>query len=225
MLFHVGLPERSAASQERDVTARLLDAVADGQQELTRVAAVLHEDIGQLLTVIGLQLDVLRLDFQAADPRLPGRTQEIQALLEEAVNKVRQLSYRLNPDVVQRSGLRFALDRLVGSYRETVGASVRLMTDSQIHVPLPAAVALYQIADNALSNAIRHSQAKRIEVVLRPGAGKVFLEVKDDGCGFDLPACIRRGLGLSWMSHAAARSGLSFEIRSAPGEGTFVQAV
>jgi two-component system NarL family sensor kinase len=222
MVKNVGAP-LSAANQ---LAARLLDAVTDKQQELNHVARVLHENVGQLLTVVGLHLDVLRQDFGKDQPDLAARTSEIQQLLDQAIEDVRELTYRVNPDMVPRSGLRYALEVLVGGLRDSSGASIRLLIDSHAHLPLPVSEAMFRIVDQALANAVRHSGATHMEVVLQPAGREIRLEVKDNGCGFDVEetATAYRGLGILWMRHAAERAGVVLQIASKPGEGTIVQA-
>lgn len=204
------------------LTQRLVEELSRKQDELDSVARVLHESVGQLLTVAGLQLDVLRQEFSGQVPDLARRAGEIQQLLERAVEEVRRLSYRLNPDMVQRSGLRYAMDALVGKLRESSGATIRLLMDANVRVPSPVAVALHQISEQAIENAIRHSKATLIEVVLQRQANRTRLEVRDNGAGFDPALCFAqpKGLGLLWMKHLADRRGLDFSVESAPGAGS-----
>ena len=225
MAKNVGAPSNAPVNAAPDAVARLIDSVTEKQAELNHVARVLHEEVGQVLTVVGLHLDVLRQDYGKANPELAGRTQEIQALLERAVSEVRDLCYRINPDVVQRSGLRYALDILIGRLRDTSQATIRLLMDSHVHVPLPVAIALHQIAQQALANAVRHSGATLVEVVLQPAQAEVRLEIKDNGCGFHREQIQQAGsgLGLLWMQHAAQTAGLRLDIQTEPGQGTLVR--
>ncbi|MCZ2149060.1 MAG: histidine kinase [Bryobacterales bacterium] len=210
------------------LAARLIDALSAKQDELDRVARVLHENVGQVLTVVGLQLDVLRQDYASAGPGLAERVGEAQQLLEKAIVDVRELSYQLNPDIVPRSGLRYALDTLVGQMRESAqGATIRFLMDSHVHLPLPAAVAMYEITARSLSNAVEHSGASLIEVVLQPLPGCARLEVRDNGRGFDIEQVIKepRGLGLLWIYHTARKNGITLQVESSQGKGTTIQAV
>src|SRR5262245_58719415 len=134
----------------QEVPQRLVADLSDRQDELNYVARILHEQVGQLLTVVGLKLDLLRQEFSPRAPEIADRTGEIQDLLEGAISTVRQLSYRLNADIVQRAGVRHALDTLTGKYRELSSATIRLLMDSHVHVPQPVATAFFQIASHAL---------------------------------------------------------------------------
>jgi signal transduction histidine kinase len=218
------MPENVEAPQS--VPDRLADALGAMQEELNHVARVLHEDIGQVLTAVGLHLDLLRQDYSAKEPGVSERAVEIQNLLEKALEDVRRLSYRLNPDIVQRAGLRHALDRLIGDLRRSTGKTIRFLMDSRLHVPLPAALVLYRIADLALDNAVKHADSSLIELTIQPLAGSVRMEIRDDGKGFDAQRAVSnpRGIGLPVMRSAARRAGLDLVLRSEPGKGTTLQA-
>ncbi len=214
------------AGKPGGLPGRLVDALSRQQDEMSRVARVLHEDIGQVLTVVGLHLDVLRQDYSEKAPEIAENTKHIQKLLEKAIEDVRQLSYKLNSDIVQRSGLRYALDTLIGRLRESSTATIRLLMDSRIHLPITVATAVYEIADQAVGNAVKHSQAELIEVVLQPVQEGVRFEIRDNGVGFDTAKtkADARGIGLIWMQHIAAKAGMKFHVVSRPGKGTTIQA-
>src|SRR4051812_11366804 len=95
--------------------------------ESNRVSRILHDEVGQVLSAVGLQLDVLKLDYREKNPDITERVNEIQKMLDHAVQQVRSLSYDLNPSVVERAGLHMALDRLVGRYREKFAGSLRYL--------------------------------------------------------------------------------------------------
>jgi signal transduction histidine kinase len=213
MARNVGAPD--------GLTARLVQAVGAKQEELERVARVLHEDVGQVLTVTGLHLGILRQD----NPEIGQRIEEIQQLLERAIIDVRQLSYQLNPGMVPRSGLRYALDTLIGRMRDESGINVRLLMDSHVHVPQPVAVAMFEIAEHALRNALQHSAASKIEVVLQPALEHIRLEIRDNGKGFDADTASNIGLGFVWMDYKARQVGVALSVDSTPGAGTTVQVM
>ena len=209
---------------DRSLERLLVTLMNAHETQLAHIARLLHDDVGQVLSAVGLQLDVLRTDLKDRAPEIVGRTAEIQRLLEQAVTQVRQLSYDLYPAVVERAGLHFALDRLVGRFRETFNGSLRLLSDPSVRIPSPTAGYLYKIAEHALENAVRHAQATRIEILLRPARNAARLEVRDNGAGFDVQAARRRpgSLGLLLMERYAAQGGLEFSIHSSR-KGTVVK--
>jgi signal transduction histidine kinase len=188
---------------------------------------LLHDEVGQVLTAVGLQLDVLKLDYKAQLPEIVARIHEIQQMLDQAVTQVRALSYDLNPAVVEKAGLQSALDRLVGRYRNEFKGTLRLHYDSSVRVPLEVANAWYKIAELALENAVQHAKAGKIEVSIRPALAGTMLEVRDDGCGFsrDDAGVQTPGLGLLLIEHYATQAPIEVEVKSSPGKGTAVRCM
>src|SRR5882672_7772127 len=111
-----GLSEPAPESELR-FRAMALAALDNQQSERSKVARLLHDEVAQILTAAGLQLDILRMDLADRVPEIADRTAEIQGLLDRVVKGVRDLSYQLNPDIVERAGLQSALDRTVGRLR------------------------------------------------------------------------------------------------------------
>ena len=215
------------AEYERSLARALVTLMNAQQQECGRVAHILHDEIGQVLSVVGLQLDVMRIDFEGQAPEIIPRTAEIQKLLEKAISLVREISFELNPAVVEKAGLQFALERLIGRYRKKYSGSLRLMVDLSERLPPEIASALYKIADQAVSNAVTHSQSLHIEVLVRPSAKETVLEIRDKGIGFsvDLFKDHVSGLGLLLMQYYAAEANLQLSISSTPGKGTIVKVI
>lgn len=204
----------------------LVSAINAREQESDRISRKLHDEVGQVLSAVGLQLDALRLEFQQVAPEIATRTAEIQSMLEQAMSEVRALSYDLNPAVVERVGLQYALDRLVGRLRAGFQGTLRYNGDANVRLPLSAANAMYKIAEHAVANLIQHSNSSRAEVILKQGRDESVLEVRDHGAGFDVTdrKDARAGLGLLLMEHYANQSGIQLTITSTPGKGTTVRA-
>ncbi len=216
-----------APDQQRSLANLLVSVMNAKEQEGARVSRILHDDVGQVLSAIGLQLDLLRMDLNENVADCSHRIAEIQKVIELAVAQVRDLSYELNPSVVERTGLQFALDRLVGRYRKDFTGSIRLLFDSSVRLPLRVATAVYKIAEQALENAVRHSGATRIEVLVKPGRQGTTLEVRDNGKGFaaERELAQTKGLGLHLMRYHAAQCGLRFSVASILEQGTIVRAI
>jgi signal transduction histidine kinase len=216
-----------ATEQPRSLASLLVSVMNAREQEGARVSRILHDDVGQVLSAIGLQLDLLRMDLNENVADSFRRIAEIQKVLELAVAQVRDLSYELNPSIVERTGLQFALDRLVGRFRKGFAGSIRLLFDSSVRLPLEAATAVYKIAEQALENAVEHSGATRVEVLMKAGKQGMALEIRDDGKGFREGGEVEdaTGLGLHLMRYHAAQAGLRFSVASAPEQGTIVRAI
>ena len=216
------LPKDPAAA-ERILSATLAQVLDAHQADRARLARFLHDEIAQFLSGIGLQLDILRMDFEATSPEISARTIEIQGVLEQLVQRVRDFTNGLSPDIVERVGLGPGLDRLVGQYRRLFDGSIRLLEARTITLPAEQARVVYRIADLAMDNAVRHARASKIEIILRLSRKRPELEVRDDGCGFDVENALntRPGLGLMLMRQAADRARAELKIHSS-GTGTSV---
>ncbi len=216
-----------ATEDERSLAHLLVSVMNAREQEGARVSRILHDEVGQVLSAIGLQLDLLRMDINENVADSAKRIAEIQKVLEQSVAQVRDLSYELNPSIVERTGLQFALDRLVGRYRKTFGGKIRLLFDSSVRLPLDVATALYKIAEQALDNAVAHAGANRVELLVRPIKLGVSLEVRDNGQGFaaDQEMTGNTGLGFHLMRYHSSQAGLRFSVASSPEKGTIVKAI
>jgi PAS domain S-box-containing protein len=214
------------ASAERELRNTVLGAMKAQEYERAKLSRFLHDSVGQNLTALGLQLDLIRMDLEGVAPEACGRVVEIQKVLESIMEQVREYSYELNPSTVERAGLRPALDRLVARVRARFSGTLRLNVDPSLKVDPKIASAMYQIGQEAVENAVQHASCSAIEIALKSTRNGLALEVRDNGRGFD-PADIReggRGLGLLSMEHYAAQAGLELTITSNLNGGTLVRA-
>ena len=129
---------------------KLLAALSHHESTLATVSRQLHDDVSQVLSAVGLQLDAMRMDFRDAAPGVEQRAAEIQNMLEQAIDQLRDISNELNPSIVERAGLHFALERLSGKARKNFPGTLRLQFDSATHVPTTQAKTFYKIAECAL---------------------------------------------------------------------------
>jgi signal transduction histidine kinase len=211
---------------EQELRYTVLGALKAQEFERNMASKFLHDSVGQNLTALGLQLDLVRMDLETVSPEICGRIAQIQKLLEVMMEEVREYSYELNPSTVERAGLRSALDRLAGRIRERFTGTCRLNVDPSLKLDKKIATALYQVAQEAVENAVQHSGCSAIEIAVKSSRTVTFLEVRDNGRGFD-PADLAsgcRGLGLLSMEHYAAQAGLKLSISSNRETGTSVRA-
>jgi PAS domain S-box-containing protein len=214
----------SVAEQELRYT--VLGALKAQEFERNTVSRFLHDTVGQNLTALGLQLDLIRMDLEILSPETCGRVIEIQRILEAMMQRVREYSYELNPSTVERAGLRSALDRLTGRIRGRFTGALRVNVDPSLKIDPKIASAMYQIAQEAVENAIQHASCSAIEIAIKSTRGVTALEIRDNGKGFDTSDLLRgcRGLGLLSMEHYAAQAGLDLSITSHREMGTSVRA-
>lgn len=201
-----------------------LRTIEDSHAQSVTVSRLLHDDVAQLLSAAGLQLDILRMDSEPSCPELAGPITEIQHMLDDVVSKLRTISQSLGSINVERFGLRAGLDWLVGKHRAEFSGNLRLHYDSAVPLPPEYSRPLFRIAELALDNSVRHSRAQQIEVLLKPGSGGACLEVRDDGVGFESPEALDSpsGLGIPLMYFTARRSGFGLSITRTEGLWTSV---
>ena len=214
----------SSLGLEPSAARMLLAAINEHEAELARVARLLHDDISQVLSAVGLQLDVLRMDFRDEAPGIDERATEIQKMLEQTIAQLRDLSNELNPSIVERAGLHFALDQLVGKVRMSFPGTLRLHFEPAILVPTAIAMALYKIAECALDNAAARAGCSLIEIQLKRSRGEFVLEIHDNGDCAAASDSEAQPLGWMLMEHYASNSHLVLTTNSSPGKGTTVRA-
>jgi two-component system NarL family sensor kinase len=219
-------PETSSEA-ERRFRALALAAIENEQAERGKLARMLHDEVAQILSGAGLQLDILKMDLQDRVPEIVPRTAEIQSLLERVVRHIQHLSYELNPGIVERAGLQPGLDLLVGRFRRVFPGSLGLVYAPSVRIPVEAGVAMERIAEEAVANAVRHANCDRIRIIVKPTPYGAALQVRDNGVGFDYERERRvpRGLGLLMMDHCARNAGLGLSIQGQEGGGSMVSVV
>lgn len=194
------------------------------EREKRRIGQDLHDDLGQRLTGIELMSRVLENRLKSSSPSDSRHAAEIARLVRDAIGRTRQLARGLTPMVSSAEGLVSALEDLARSTR--LASGIECAFDARgVEGEFGDLVAthLFRIAQEAVSNATRHSGASRIEIVVRETAGDFRLMVRDNGKG--LPGADRRqgrGLGLRLMQYRAGIIGGSFLVESQPEGGVTV---
>ncbi len=203
--------------------AQMLVAAINGHEAaLARVGRLLHDEVSQVLSAVGLQLDAMRMDFRDQAPGIDSRAVEIQTMLEQAIEQLRDLSNEINPSIVERAGLQFALDRLAGKTRRTFSGALRVLCDPDARVPTPVAKAFHKIAEFALEDAGRQPDCSLIEIHLKRSQGNFVLEVQDNGT--------RKSAGgppsIDWLliDYYASQNNVLLETRPVEERGWLIRA-
>lgn len=195
--------------------------IASQEREKEQVARELHDHLGQVLTA--LRIDTVWLKNHLAGPCADAadRAEKMSALIENTIQDVRDMSYRLRPRVLDDLGLTDALESLVSDFEKRSNVSCVFRQDSIPEIDKTLATALYRIGQEAVTNAIRHADATAIIVELREDDHGLVLTVDDNGIGFD-PAknTGQAGFGLEGMMERAGLAGGWLDIASTPGRGT-----
>jgi len=196
------------------------ELIAAREEEGTRIARELHDDVGQRLALVMIGLSRLRRDHPEAA--------SLQEQTSAIAHSLRQLSHQLHPAALEHAGLAAALELTGEEVRQATGLGVRLIQEGDLAGGLPGEVALclYRVAQEALANVVRHAGARVVVLVLRRTTAGVILEITDDGRGLGAAAAAGgeagRGLGLRSATERVAAVGGTLTVANAPGRGTTV---
>jgi signal transduction histidine kinase len=216
--------DKSVAVSVQPVLAqKLFTAINEHEAILARVSRLLHDDVSQILSAVGLQLDAMRMDFREESPGLDGRAAEIQELLEQAIEQLRDISNELNPSIVERAGLQFALDRLAGKTRSRFPGTLRLHFDASLRVPTILAKTFYKMTECALETAMAAPGCSLIDIYVKRSHGEYVLEITDNGMtdGLDPDS---EALGRLLMDHYASKNHVTLKVQRTPGKGSLTRA-
>jgi signal transduction histidine kinase len=221
--------ELAAAHERARAQREMLAQVIDAQEaERARVARDLHDQIGQSLTsvLLGLRLVDGSLSSEApdlADAR--SHTDEVRALVAQALDEVRRLAFDLRPTVLDDVGLVAAVRRLAGDLAERYGMPVDVALDGlddDTRLRPEAETVVYRVVQEALTNVARHAKASRAAVELSVDGDAARATIVDDGVGFEVDDATLRSLGLAGMRERASLADGHLDIASTRGHGTTI---
>jgi two-component system sensor histidine kinase UhpB len=205
--------------RERRLSGRR--ALVAQESERRRIARELHDDVGQTLTGVVLQLDALQ---RAAPTELEGQVALVQESAREGVEKVRDIARGLRPPALDEFGLSAALTTLAAGFSEHSGVRVRHRVSRSLPPLEPEQdLAIYRVAQESLTNAARHAGATAVELALSDEDGVVVLQVRDDGCGISDSAATGDGTGLAGMRERAMLLGGRLSVEAGRRGGTEVR--
>ena len=214
---------KQAEAEIRRLSSRLLNAQ---ESERRRIAFELHDDLGQDLLVLKLQMGSIKRKMHADQIALREECELVLLALKETVEKVRNISHALSPSILEDLGMSAALRWLVNNFktRHNVEASTDIPDDINVF-SLEQQIVIFRIFQEILTNIGKHAHATEVGVDSQKKAGTVFFEVKDNGIGFDIeqvqaiPAP-ERGFGLTAIDERLKMLGGQFKVMSREGKGT-----
>ncbi len=213
-------------SQEmlRALSARL---VFLQEEERRHIARELHDELGQLLVALRLELNRVSSGDEPAQRQLRDRLGRAMMVLDETVKAVRNLSRELRPTVLDDMGLAAALDSHAREFCERTGIECELdLGEDDVDLDRDRATALFRIIQEAMTNVAQHSDAKRVVIQIGRDDDRVALTIRDDGCGIsDAQRTDPHSLGLIGMHERARNWGGSLEITGDPDNGTCIRVL
>lgn len=198
------------------------------EAERRSIARELHDEIGQTLTAVKINSQALQHSFGTFGQAVI--LEENVSLIERALQQVRNLSLDLRPSLLDDLGLVPALRWYVNRQAERAGFTAVFTADSlEAHLSPDLEIACFRVAQEALTNAVRHARAKHVLVELRQHDTELELTIRDDGVGFDVQSALGRAmhgasLGLLGMDERVSLVGGQMEVESVPMRGTEIRA-
>jgi two-component system sensor histidine kinase UhpB len=210
---------------ERKYLSRIIEAQ---ESERKRISRELHDEMGQALTAIKFNLDILEKDLPQTLPAVRERLKETKSLSNQTLTAMRQLSMDLRPTMLDDVGLIPTLRWYIQSFSNRLNIQSNFQAVGfEEKLPPQIETAFYRILQEALNNIAKHAEAGRVEISLERRDSLISASVTDNGRGFDpvralRPECLERGLGILGMEERVSLLGGKMDIQSKPGSGTYI---
>ena len=199
------------------------------EAERTRIAREIHDDLGQMLTA--LMMDLSWLEDRVTKPReiatrsqLAEKVEQMSKLVGKTLDTVRTIAAELRPGVLDELGLKAAIEWQCADFHKRTGIKCDLLTElEEVALDRQSATAVFRILQESLTNVLRHAKATAVMLELDVGAGNLVLEIRDNGRGItEAEMTDPRSLGILGMRERASAVGGTVNITGANGEGTRV---
>lgn len=227
----IEIEQRQEAEKDRNLAIQRLTllsrkAMAAQEEERARLSIEMHDELGQILTALRLNMELVEKQLHDAYDIPANALSKAVEMAENATEELRRLCKGLRPPLLDDLGLAPAIRFLVKEFREHAGIHVKLeLPKEEINVTPTGVVSLtaYRILQESLNNVRRHANAKTVDIIFTSSDKEMTLTVQDDGKGFDLSGLgAQQGCGLEGMRERANLAGGRLEVHSSPDEGTRV---
>ncbi|WP_136524014.1 ATP-binding response regulator [Geomonas ferrireducens] len=226
-LLELEVAQRTGELQKSNQQLRLLAARVEtvAEQERIEIARELHDELGQLLTALKLDLAWLKRRCPEGETPVAGKIEAMDQVINATIGTVRRLTTGLRPRMLDELGVVAAIEAEVQEMRNRHLECTLDVPRRNTTIDKERQVSLFRIFQESMTNVMRHSGATRVEILLDLDEERALLQVTDNGCGIGSAPANNRSLGLVGMQERAHRWGGSFEILGTPGAGTTVRAV
>jgi PAS domain S-box-containing protein len=214
--------EASLRNSERTLRLKA-EIIQISSRERREIGHELHDGLGQQLTGIAFRAKTLEEGLHTDGSPHTAHAAELVQLINHVINQTRSIARGLDPVRIEGNDLSAALCKLAAETQDMFGVNCRLQTNLE-HCALPAdvSIALYRIAQQALTNSIQHGRAKDITIELQTLDGHLILRVHDNGSGFNPAVTPQEGMGLRIMEYRARSLGGTLTVQSEPFQGAVI---
>jgi signal transduction histidine kinase len=208
-----------ARTELKQLSARLVEVQENERRAISRE---LHDEVGQSLTGVLVELANLSTLIRAADPQASGKAGEIKRLVEDSIRVVRNMALLLRPSMLDDLGLVPALEWQAREVFKRCGMWVKVVAEGvSENLPEEHKTCVYRVVQEALHNIEQHAAARNASVIVRQEGGRLRLTIEDDGRGFRPRQ--QRGMGLLGIQERVTHLGGTFAVDSQPGEGAMLR--
>jgi signal transduction histidine kinase len=211
---------KSLEIKNQQIQALSANHVKRLEAERTHIARELHDEAGQVLIGIKLNLQVLARTLPPDQPQVREELDRLRELVNKSTLQIKDLARRLRPPILDQLGLNVALKQMAADFTQRTSVPVTCNLEELVErLPADTETALYRISQEALTNVARYANALCVELSLQRSGDQLQFCLHDDGVGFD-QAAVGAGLGLLGMRERAAMLGAQFSLYAEAGEGT-----
>lgn len=219
-ITHLRKVERDLEESHAVLRELVVHREAELEAERQRIAQDLHDDLGQMLSVLRLDLSLLKMQHGENNPALAEQIKQIKRRIDLTIQAIRDVSSRLRPAVLNMN-LTSVLEKQVEEFSTCTGIPCSLNINcDESRVSKEQATAIYRIVQECFTNIIRHSRATQVNISLLQKNRCFYLELRDNGIGFDLSSNQKKTFGLIGMRERVLVLGGELKINSRPGHGT-----
>jgi signal transduction histidine kinase len=197
------------------------------EEERLHIAREIHDELGQLLTVLKMDVSWLNKKIDPDNNFAKGKLSEILSLIDTTVKTVRRIASELRPSLLDDLGLLAAMEWHLEEFERRSGILAELhLPESELPLPDALKIGLFRIFQESLTNVARHSGAKKVNVSLKQEDKQLILTITDNGNGFEEnPEAAKKTLGLLGMKERTMMMGGIYGIEGVKGEGTTVTVI
>ena len=212
--------------REAELHSLSVRLIESGEEERRECSRMLHDEVGQLITALKLELETLEKDLIPVNPCTRRSLETVRKQLRNIADGTRTLSKSLHPAMLEELGLVSTLNWYIDNFVRSGGLEVEFNSAGfDEDLSRAKTLTLYRVAQESLTNVVRHAEASRVAISLTKGYPCVIMEVEDNGKGisFKKGKTQSNGLGLVSMRERVELVGGTFQVKSSPGKGTKVR--
>lgn len=221
----------AAEKHGKDLELLSSQTISIQEEERRRISRELHDEVGQTLTAMRINIELMEIEIPENLPKLKQRLGDTKQLLSHTLNEIRSLSFELRPSLLDHFGILAAIRGYSKNYSARTNISVEVEGGNMVdRFPTEIEILFYRCAQEALNNVAKHSQANNVEINISYGNNELRMKVKDDGKGFDVKDHFEKkmsgtSIGLFGMKERVALMNGNLEINSEKGKGTELEVV